>query len=72
MLFISQYSYNYKMKSILGKRKYKEAFNHALYDDLRYGCHIDVNFFKNGGVGHGVRVSSIKQSNFECKEKIYK
>ena len=57
------------MISILGKRKYKDAFNQDLYEDLRYGGHIDTNFFKNGGVGHGV-----KQANFiehKYKEKNY-
>jgi hypothetical protein len=42
---------------VLGKRKYGEAFHYDSYDDSRYGNHIGSDFFKNGGVGHGVKTS---------------
>ena len=44
--------------SLLGKRKYEEAFHYDSYDDSRYGNHIGADFFKNGGVGHGVKITS--------------
>ena len=44
--------------SLLGKRKYGEAFHYDSYEDSRYGNHIGADFFKNGGVGHGVKITS--------------
>jgi hypothetical protein len=43
--------------SVLGKRKYGNAFHYDSYDDSRYGNHIGADFFKNGGVGHGVKIT---------------
>ena len=43
--------------SVLGKRKYGNAFHYDSYDDSRYGNHIGADFFKNGGVGHGVKIA---------------
>jgi len=61
--------------SVLGKRKYGDAFHCDSYDDSRYGNHIGADFFKNGGVGHGVKITSStlwperKKNN---NEEIYK
>ena len=44
--------------SILGKRKYGNAFQSDSYDTSRYGNHIGNDYFKNGGVGHGVKITS--------------
>jgi hypothetical protein len=44
--------------TLLGKRKYEDAFHCDSYDDSRYGTHIGADFFKNGGVGHGVKINS--------------
>lgn len=39
--------------SILGKRKYQDAFDDDTFDDVRYGQHISSNFFETN-VGHCV------------------
>ena len=44
-------------KRNLGKRKFEEAFGKDIFDDERYGNHIDVDYFSKGGVGHAVFVS---------------
>jgi len=35
------------VQSVLGKRKFNNAFSEDTYDDLRYGRHIDNAFFQN-------------------------
>jgi len=42
------------LESILGKRSFDKAFGQDSYDDLRYGNHIDTDYFQKGGLGHGV------------------
>ena len=49
-------------ESILGKRSFNEAFGQDVYDDLRYGNHIDTDYFEKGGLGHGV-YNKIEQKN---------
>ena len=34
-------------QSVLGKRKFNQAFDEYAYDDLRYGQHIGKDFFQN-------------------------
>ena len=51
--------------SVLGKRKYGTAFNSDSFDDSRYGNHIGADFFKNGGVGHGIKINS----SILCEER---
>ena len=61
--------------SLLGKRKYEEAFHYDSYDDSRYGNHIGADFFKNGGVGHGVKITSSilgEERKSNSDEEIYK
>ena len=45
---------NYKMQSILGKRKLEDAFGSGVNDSERYGQEISNDFFEKN-VGHGVR-----------------
>ena len=52
------------LKSILGKRSFDKAFGQESYDDLRYGNHIDTDYFEKGGLGHGV-YNNIEQKNLE-------
>ena len=52
------------LKSILGKRSFDKAFGQNSYDDLRYGNHIDTDYFEKGGLGHGV-YNKIEQKNTE-------
>jgi hypothetical protein len=64
--------------SLLGKRKYGDAFHADSYDDLRYGNHIGTDFFKNGGVGHGVKINSFilseerKNNTNEDEDAVYR
>jgi hypothetical protein len=66
--------------SVLGKRKYGTAFHSDSFDDSRYGNHIGADFFKNGGVGHGIKINSYilceeRKSNSNSdsnNEEIYK
>ena len=44
---------DFKPVSILGKRKFNNAFHEQTFDDSRYGQHIDINFFDKN-VGHSV------------------
>ena len=44
---------DFKPVSILGKRKFNDAFHEKTFDDSRYGQHIDINFFYKN-VGHCV------------------
>ena len=39
--------------SILGKRKFNDAFENETFDDTRYGQHITCDFF-NRNIGHCV------------------
>ena len=52
------------IESILGKRSFDKAFGQESYDDLRYGNHIDTDYFEKGGLGHGV-YNKIEQKNTE-------
>ena len=61
--------------SVLGKRKYGIAFQSDSFDDSRYGNHIGVDFFKNGGVGHGIKINSFilwEERKSSSDEEIYK
>jgi hypothetical protein len=61
--------------SLLGKRKYEDAFHYDTYDDSRYGNHIGADFFKNGGVGHGVEITSSilgKERKNNCHLNLFK
>lgn len=60
--------------SVLGKRKYEDAFHCDSYDDSRYGNHIGADFFKNGGVGHGIKINSsvLWEERKNNNEEIYK
>jgi hypothetical protein len=40
--------------SSLQKRTYNEAFGQRNYETERYDESVDEDYFKNGGVGHGV------------------
>ena len=40
--------------SLLKKRNYKEAFGERNYESERYDGIVDEDYFKNGGMGHGV------------------
>jgi len=46
------------LESIHGKRKYKDAFDEATFEDTRYEQHIAIDFFETN-VGHNV----IQQKN---------
>ena len=61
--------------SVWGKRKYGIAFHYDSFDDSRYGNHIGADFFKNGGVGHGVKITSSilgEERKSNSDEEIYK
>jgi hypothetical protein len=59
---------NTNLVSILGKRKFNDAFDSNTFDDSRYGQHIDANFFDKN-VGHTVSEKKIHLNNFERKEE---
>lgn len=40
--------------SSLKKRTFGEAFGQNTYETIRYDGIIEEDYFKNGGVGHGV------------------
>jgi len=44
---------NADLNPVLGKRNYDNTFREETYDDLRYGQHIDNNFFENN-IGNAV------------------
>jgi hypothetical protein len=44
---------DFKPVSILGKRKFNNAFHEQTFDDARYGQHISSDFFE-ANVGHSV------------------
>jgi hypothetical protein len=61
--------------SLLGKRKYGIAFQSDSFDDSRYGNHIGADFFKNGGVGHSIKIKSpilCEERKSDGNEEIYK
>jgi hypothetical protein len=63
---------NTNLVSILGKRKFNDAFDANTFDDSRYGQHIDANFFDKN-VGHAVPQVAEKKSpfnNFERKSSV--
>ena len=56
--------------SILGKRKFNDAFDSNTFDDARYGQNIDTDFF-NKNVGHSVSQVSenkVPKNNIERKD----
>ena len=58
--------------SVLGKRKFNDAFDANIFDDSRYGQHIATDFFDKN-VGHTVTQVAEKKiplNNFERKEGI--
>lgn len=67
---VSDNSGNQNLVSILGKRKFNEAFDATTFDDDRYGQHINTDFF-NTNVGHNVVQVAEKKHYFEQKEEEY-
>jgi len=57
--------------SILGKRKFNDAFEQKTFDDTRYGQHIDTNFFDKN-VGHSVveRKDNVKIYSYQEEQEI--
>jgi hypothetical protein len=55
--------------SILGKRKFNDAFNATTFDDSRYGQHIDIDFF-NKNVGHSVSQKLSYEKVIERKDNV--
>ena len=59
---------DFKPVSILGKRKFNDAFHEKTFDDARYGQHISSDFFEavlpsgEKNVGHSV-VQEHKREN---------
>jgi hypothetical protein len=53
-----------EIESILGKRKYKDAFEEATFDDERYDQHIAIDFFETN-TGHNV----IQQANMSAFQR---
>ena len=47
-------------KSILKKRSYAESFGQYTYEDERYSENVRDDYFKKGGIGHGVYQSCIQ------------
>jgi len=54
--------------SILGKRKFNDAFHEQTFDDSRYGQHIDIKFFDKN-VGHSVIERKDNVKIFSNKEE---
>ena len=61
----------YRPVSILGKRKFNDAFEQKTFDDTRYGQHIDINFFDKN-VGHSVveRKDNVKIYSYQEEQEI--
>jgi hypothetical protein len=55
--------------SILGKRKFNDAFEEQTFDNSRYGQHIATDFF-NKNVGHCVIQKQSSQKDIERKEDV--
>ena len=53
-----------EIESVLGKRKYKNTFEEATFEDARYDQHISVNFFETN-MGHTV----IQQANISAFQR---
>ena len=62
---------DFKPITILGKRKFNDAFHEKTFDDSRYGQHIDTDFF-NKNVGHSVieRKENVKNYSYQEEEDI--
>ena len=62
---------DFKPVSILGKRKFNDAFHEKTFDDSRYGQHIDTYFF-NKNVGHSVveRKDNVKIYSYQEEQEI--
>jgi len=60
-----------KPVSILGKRKFNDAFEQKTFDDTRYGQHIDTNFFDKN-IGHSVveRKDNVKIYSYQEEQEI--
>ena len=50
----------------LGKRKYEDAFAQTTYDDVRFGQHIESDFF-TGNIGHGIYQPEVPPPS-KCQE----
>ena len=61
----------YRPVSILGKRKFNDAFEQKTFDDTRYGQHIDTNFFDKN-IGHSVveRKDNVKIYSYQEEQEI--
>jgi hypothetical protein len=59
----------YKPNSILGKRKFNDAFDSNTFDDSRYGQHIDTDFF-NKNIGHPVSQKQSSEKVIERKDNV--
>ena len=60
---------DFKPVSILGKRKFNDAFHEQTFDDARYGQHIDINFFQ-ANIGHSVSQKQSSEKDIERKEVV--
>ena len=60
---------DFKPVSILGKRKFNDAFHEKTFDDSRYGQHIDTNFFQ-ANIGHSVSQKQSSEKDIERKEVV--
>jgi len=58
-----------KPVSILGKRKFNDAFDSNIFDDSRYGQHIDTDFF-NKNIGHCVSQKLGSEKVIERKDNV--
>jgi hypothetical protein len=62
-------SKNSASNTILGKRKFNDAFHEQTFDDARYGQHIDINFFQ-ANIGHSVPQKQISEKDIERKDDV--
>ena len=64
---------DFKPISVLGKRKFNNAFHEQTFDDARYGQHISSDFFYKN-VGHSVieRKDNVKIYSYQEEQDILK
>ena len=60
---------DFKPVSILGKRKFNDAFHEKTFDDSRYGQHISSDFFYKN-IGHSVSQKQSSEKDIERKEVV--
>ena len=66
----NSYKFNNNLVSIIGKRKFNDAFDNLTFDDSRYGKHIDTYFFKEN-IGHCVVQAHEERKESETKSKTF-